>query len=115
LPARIKKTAKQLSDLVSNSLDELKAVDITVIDVKKLTTIADYMVICSGTSNRHLNALANTVVKAAKAADYPVLGIEGDNTGEWTLVDLDEVIVHIMLPRTRAFYNLESLWLNDEN
>ena len=109
-----KKTSKKLAQIVITALEDLKATNVIVIPVQKLTAITDFMIIASGTSNRHLNALAADVVEAAKAANYPVLSTEGEKTGEWVLVDLDDVIVHIMLPPVRTFYNLEALWQVEE-
>lgn len=101
---------KSLKDIVINALEEIKAIDITLIDVRELTGIMDTMVVASGNSNRQVKALANAVVMDAKAAGYSLLGIEGENTAEWILVDFGEIIIHIMLPATRAFYDLERLW-----
>ena len=101
---------KSLKDIVINALEEIKAIDITLIDVRELTGIMDTMIVASGNSNRQVKALANAVVMDAKAAGYCLLGIEGENTAEWILVDFGEIIIHIMLPATRAFYDLERLW-----
>lgn len=102
--------SQQLKKLAVKVLDDHKAVDIKVLDVRKLTSITDYMIVCSGTSNRHVKALANHVVVQAKAHDVQPLGVEGDKECEWVLVDLIDVIVHIMLPPAREFYKLEKLW-----
>lgn len=99
-----------LKELIVKALDDLKAIDIKVLDVRDQTTITDTMVICSSTSNRHAQALANTVMVKAKEQGFMPLGMEGQSAGEWILVDLNQVIVHIMLPRVRDFYNLEKLW-----
>ena len=101
---------KSLKEIVINALEEIKAIDITLIDVRELTGSMDTMVVASGNSNRQVKALANAVVMDAKAAGYSLLGIEGENTAEWILVDFGEIIIHIMLPATRAFYDLERLW-----
>lgn len=101
--------------LVINALEELKAQKITELDVRDMTSMADHMVIASGTSNRHVKALADNVVDAAKEAGHPPIGSEGEDTGEWILVDLGDVIVHLMLPATREFYDLERLWRNPDH
>ena len=99
-----------LEAIVTTALEDMKAVDIKVLDVSELTTITDTMIIASGTSDRHVRALAESIVENAKANDYAPLGVEGENDGEWVLVDMGDVIVHVMLPRVRDFYNLEKLW-----
>ncbi len=104
----------QVHDLVISVLEDMKAVDITIIDVKGQNSLTDEMVIASGTSSRHLSALADDLVKKAKEAGVPPLGVEGKNGSDWVLVDLNDVIVHLMLPRARAFYNLEKLWSASE-
>ena len=101
---------KTLKDIVISALEDIKAMDITLIDVRELTGIMDTMIVASGNSNRQVKALANAVVMDAKAAGYSLLGIEGENTAEWILVDFGEIIIHIMLPATREFYDLERLW-----
>lgn len=103
-------TAQQLKKLVVDVLDQNKAIDITALDVHKMTSITDYMIICSATSNRHAKALANHVVVKAKENDCKPLGVEGESTAEWILIDLIDVVVHIMQPQIRDFYNLERLW-----
>ena len=102
--------AQALKDIIINALEEVKATEITTIDVRDLTGIMDTMIIASGNSNRQVKALANSVVVDAKDAGYELIGIEGDDKAEWILVDLGDVIVHIMLPTTREFYDLERLW-----
>ncbi len=101
-------------DLIKNhalqALEEIKGIDITVLDVTHLTSITDVMIICSGTSQRHVMSLADNVAHTAKSHHIPVLGVEGMQTGEWVLVDLGSVVVHIMQPSAREFYNLEKLW-----
>lgn len=96
--------------LVTNALEDLKGVNPVTIDVRELSNVMDYLVICSGTSNRHVRSLAENVVLRAKAAGSPPLGVEGEDAGEWVLVDLGDVVVHVMLPATRDFYDLERLW-----
>jgi ribosome-associated protein len=92
------------------ALDELKANDIREIDVRGRTSIADLLIIASGTSSRHVKSIADEVVKFAKRAGMLPLGVEGEDPAEWVLVDLGDIIVHVMLPRVREFYGLERLW-----
>ena len=100
----------QLRDLVLNSLDDLKAREIKAIDVRGKTDVTDIVVIASGTSDTHVKAIADSVVQDAKQAGERPLGVEGETHGEWVLIDLGDVVVHVMLPRVRDFYNLERLW-----
>ena len=102
--------SKQLTDLVVDALDDIKAKDVTRLDVRDMTTVTDYMVIASGTSNRHVQALADNVAQKAKKAGHRPIGIEGEEGGEWVLLDLQDTLVHVMLPKVREFYNLEKLW-----
>lgn len=99
-----------LRKAVIDALEELKAKDIREIDVLGKTSIADLLVIASGTSARHVKSIADEVVNFAKKAGVMPLGVEGEQEGEWVLVDLGDVIVHVMLPRIREFYGLERLW-----
>lgn len=99
-----------LLDTIINALEELKARNVASLDVRELTSIADNMVIATGTSSRHVKALADNVAEQAKAAGYPPVGMEGQQNSEWVLVDLGDVIVHVMLPATREYYDLERLW-----
>ncbi len=101
---------RPLVQVVEGALDEMKAVNVRVLDVHKLTDIADTMVIASGNSDRHVRSIADRIIEHAKKAGFRPMGIEGERDGEWVLVDLHDVIVHIMLPRVREFYRLESLW-----
>lgn len=100
----------KLNQIIVNSLEDIKAFDITVIDVRKKTSIADYMIIASANSNRQTKALARHLKDILKDIGKNVANIEGEGDGEWVLVDLNEVLVHIMLPTTRAYFNLEELW-----
>jgi len=101
---------EQLKELVLTTLDDMKARDVTLMDVRGKTPVTDYMVIASGTSDRHVKAIAETVAYRAKEAGEPPLGTEGVTEGEWALIDLNGVVVHVMLPKVRDFYNLEKLW-----
>ena len=103
-------TTATLRKSVIDALEELKAKDVREIDVRGKTSIADLLVIASGTSARHVKSIADEVSKFAKKAGVMPLGVEGETEGEWVLVDLGDVIVHVMLPRIREFYGLERLW-----
>ncbi|MCH8071450.1 MAG: ribosome silencing factor [Proteobacteria bacterium] len=103
--------SEQLCDLVVAALEEVKAKDIVKLDVRELTTVTDYMIVASGTSNRHVKALADAVAEKARKAGHRPAGIEGEDGSEWVLLDLHDALVHVMLPRVREFYNLEKLWL----
>lgn len=107
-PAAVKPV--EVVQVVENALDEMKAVNVKVLAVKKLTDITDTMIIASGNSDRHVRSIADRVVEHAKKAGFRPMGVEGERDGEWVLVDLQDVIVHIMLPKVREFYRLESLW-----
>jgi len=108
--ARNEPTTDQLLQLVTNALEDFKAVDITVIDVSGKSPLTERLVLASGNSTRHVKSMADNLIVKAKSANNPPLGVEGQREGEWVLVDLNDVIVHLMLPQTRAFYNLEKLW-----
>lgn len=99
-----------LLKLAIGALEEIKAKDLVEIDVRGKTSICDFMIVASGTSTRHVKSLADEVVKASKRAGYQPLGVEGEREAEWVLVDLGDVLVHVMLPRVREFYALERLW-----
>jgi len=103
-------TTDQLQQLVVSSLEDFKASDILVIDVSGKSPLTERMIIASGNSTRHVKSMADNLLVKAKASGNPPLGVEGAGEGEWVLVDLNDVIVHLMLPQTRAFYNLEKLW-----
>lgn len=101
---------EQLKELVVETLADMKARDVTVMDVRGKTAVTDFMVVGSGTSDRHVKAIAETVAYRAKEAGEQPLGTEGLNEGEWALIDLNGVVVHVMLPKVRDFYQLERLW-----
>ncbi|MGD8380270.1 MAG: ribosome silencing factor [Gammaproteobacteria bacterium] len=101
---------EDLKELIVGALDDLKAQDVTVLDVHEKTPITDFMVIATGTSNRHVKSLADSVVKKLKDSGVKPSGVEGEEGAEWILVDAGDVVVHVMLPRVRDFYNLEKLW-----
>jgi ribosome-associated protein len=103
-------TSDQLRDLVISALEDLKAIDIQQISVAGQNPLTDLFVVASGNSSRHVKSMAEKLVLKAKAAGCAPLGVEGARQGEWVLVDLNDVVVHLMLPQTRAFYNLEKLW-----
>ena len=103
----------QTSELVSfiqDKIDDLKGRDIVTLDVRGKSSVTEFMVICSGTSNRHTKSIADYVAAEVKKAGINALGIEGQASGEWVLLDLDDVVVHVMLEETRSFYQLEKLW-----
>jgi ribosome silencing factor RsfS/YbeB/iojap len=101
---------RSLKSVVLDALDDMKALEVKVLDVRGLTDIADYMVIASGTSDRHVRSVAQRVVEKTKEAGFRPHGLEGLSDGDWVLIDLHEYIVHVMLPRVREFYGLEKLW-----
>lgn len=102
--------SEQFAQFIVAALDDLKAVNTVTLDVRALTDVMDFMVIASGTSNRHVKSLADHVAVEAKKQGMAPMGIEGEDAGEWVLVDYGDVVVHVMLPATRDFYDLERLW-----
>jgi len=99
-----------LQDVVLDALADMKAVDVRALDVRGLTDITDTMVVASGTSDRHVKSIADRVVQRCKEAGFRPFGMEGERDGDWVLVDLHDVVLHVMLPRIREFYALEKLW-----
>ncbi len=102
--------SEELCDLVVSALEDVKAQDIVRLDVSDMTTVTDWMIVASGTSSRHVNALVENVSAVVKAAGRRPSGVEGESGGEWVLLDLQDALVHVMLPKVREFYNLEKLW-----
>ncbi|MAL99866.1 MAG: ribosome silencing factor [Alteromonadaceae bacterium] len=102
--------AQELKEFVIEVLENLKARDISVVDVRDRTSVTDFMVIASGTSNRHVRSLAEEVVTSAKARGIRAPGVEGGANSDWVLVDMGDVVVHVMLPATREFYDIERFW-----
>ena len=109
-PRRAPRRVSPLLGIVTAALEDMKAVNVKKLDVRGLTDIADMMMIASGNSDRHVRSIAEHVVEKAKAAGHRPLGVEGARDAEWVLVDLQDILVHVMLPRVREFYGLEQLW-----
>lgn len=102
--------SEELRDLAIQALEDSKGIDIATIDVRTLTNITDYMIICTGRSTRHVKSLAESVATKAKEMHASFVRTEGESESEWILVDLGDIVVHVMLPATRTFYSLEDLW-----
>jgi ribosome-associated protein len=109
-PRKSSSAKPSLKNVVLDALSDMKALEVKLLDVRGLTDIADFMVIASGTSDRHVRSAAQRVVEKAKEAGFRPHGVEGQQDGDWVLIDLSEMIVHVMLPRVREFYGLEKLW-----
>ena len=109
-----KMRSEDLVNLAIAALEDIKAQDITTIDVREKTSITDYMVIASGTSSRHVKSLVDNVLEKVKEQGVRPLGSEGLDSGEWALLDLGDIVVHVMLPTARQFYDLERLWQGAE-
>lgn len=106
----LKMTLEEMKLAVIDALEDIKAFDITVMDVQKLTSMTNYMIVASANSTRQCKAIADNVRQKLKEKGADIRGTEGEQEGEWVLVDLDDIVVHIMVPATRAYYNLEQLW-----
>lgn len=106
---------EEIKHLVVEALEEVKAFDITVLDVRQLTDVADYMIFASGGSDRQVKAIAGKVVEMSKANGLQPLGVEGEADGQWVLIDLVDVVVHVMLPPVRDFYQIEKIWSGQES
>jgi len=102
--------AKKLRDFVETAATDLKGQNIVIMDISKMSSIADYMLVITGTSSRHVKSMADEVEKRCKNQGVAILGMEGQEGGEWVLLDLGDVIVHVMQAATRKLYDLESLW-----
>ncbi|MBU2112516.1 MAG: ribosome silencing factor [Gammaproteobacteria bacterium] len=100
----------ELVSFIQDKIDDLKGRDIVTLDVRGKSGVTDFIIICSGTSNRHTKSIANYVATEVKKAGINAMGIEGQASGEWVLLDLGDVVVHVMLEETRGFYQLEKLW-----
>lgn len=104
------RTSRGVADVVIGVIEDMKGQAVRCLDVRHLTTITDLMIVASGRSDRHVRAIAEAIVEQCKQRGITLLGVEGEEGGEWVLVDLADVIVHVMLPRTREFYDIEKLW-----
>ena len=113
-PRRSPERASPLQAIVTAALEDMKAVNVKVLDVRGLTDIADTLIIASGNSDRHVRSIADRVIERVKEAGFRPFGTEGKRDGEWVLVDLHDIVVHVMLPRVREFYGLERLWENTD-
>ncbi len=102
--------SKNLKDIVVNALEDVKGKDIVTLDVSDLTDVMDTIIVATGTSNRQVKGLANNAMDDGKKAGFRPIGIEGMESGEWVLVDYGDIVLHVMLPTTREFYELEKLW-----
>jgi ribosome-associated protein len=109
-PRRAPRRNVALEHLVLAALDDMKAVNVRLLDVRGLTDITDAMIVASGNSDRHVRAIADRVIEQARASGRRPMGVEGARDAEWVLVDLQDVLVHVMLPRVREFYAIEALW-----
>jgi ribosome-associated protein len=105
---------EDIREFVLKALDDMKAVDVRVLDVRKMTSIMDYMIIASGSSDRHVRSIVDAIVEKAKEKGVRPLGVEGEQHAQWALIDLGDVVVHVMRPEVRDFYQLEKLWSIEE-
>ncbi len=114
MPNKAAPSIDDLKQLIFTALDDMKAVDIIELNVQGKTSVTDLFIIASGTSSRHVKSIASNVALEAKKQGKKPLGVEGEEQGEWVLVDLGDIIVHVMQPHVRQFYDLEKLWSFDE-
>ena len=112
---KAKLSIEDLRKLILTALEDLKAVDIVELDVKGKTSVTDLLIIASGTSSRHVKSIASNVAVEAKRQGSQALGVEGEEQGEWVLVDLGDIVVHVMQPHVRQIYDLEKLWNFDDS
>lgn len=113
-PSPVSIQTESIKKIALQALDDLKAENVKVLDVRQHASFTDVMIFASGKSTRHVKSIASEVVEAAKQANLPPIGVEGDDVGEWVLVDLGDVVVHVMHPDTRLFYDLEKLWTGEQ-
>ena len=102
--------AESLNQTIQTALEDLKAEDLVMLDVREISDVTDWMVVCTGTSSRHIKSLANNVVVECKKTGEAPIGVEGEQSNEWVLVDFGDVVVHVMTATAREFYDLEKLW-----
>jgi len=114
MPNKTPQSLEELRQLILTTLDDMKAENIVELNVKDKTSVTDLLIIASGTSSRHVKSIASNVAVEAKKQGKKPLGVEGEEQGEWVLVDLGDVVVHVMQPHVRQFYDLEKLWSFDE-
>jgi ribosome-associated protein len=110
VPKKTRKQPDALTEIAIAALADMKAVNVKILDVRKLTDVTDTMIVATGTSDRHVKSIAGRLVERCQQAGHRPYGVEGQREGEWVLVDLQDLIVHVMLPRIREFYGLEKLW-----
>lgn len=106
---------EQITQIALNALEDIKGENILLIDTVEQSSLFSKIIICTGTSNRHTKSLANNVIEELKKQEVNIIGIEGQNGGEWVLVDTGDVVVHVMLPQVRAYYDLEGIWKHASN
>lgn len=107
-------TVDRLKGTILSALEDLKGLNVRLIDLRGKSPLMDAMILATGTSNRHVKSLAGQVMRKAKEAGFVVRGYEGEREGEWVLVDLNDIVIHVMLSRVRDFYNLEKLWTMED-